>query len=429
VYSCYAITTPGLEQLTARELTALGISPGEVEPGGVAFEATPAQLYAANLQLRTAGRVLVRVAAFPAKSFAELERKARKVEWGAWVPDGGAVHFRVTSRKSKLYHQDGIAERLERAVQEALPSVRAVRAPSEADLLDDDVTRPPMVQRFIVRVLRDELTLSADSSGALLYLRGYRQATGKAPLRETLAAAMLLASEWDAAAPLVDPMCGSGTIPIEAALLARRIPPGAKRHFAFERWPAFDAAVWDQVKRGAMAATLERAPATIIGADRDDGAIAAALANAERAGVAADIELVHAPISETVRRLSATESFRPSVFPSFRLLLTNPPYGHRVGDRARLRDLYASLGNALRGPLAGWRLAFLTADPVLARATGLELRKVLETTNGGLKVTLYGFPSSRGPIEHESHQGPHEIPSSRGPDGPEGSGDRVIEGR
>ena len=388
--SCYAITTPGLERLTARELTALGIPPGEVEPGGVAFDATPSQLYAANLQLRTASRVLVRVAGFPAKSFAELERKARKVEWGRWVPQDAAVHFRVTSRKSKLYHQDGIAERLERAVQEALPSVRAVRAPSEADSLDDDVTRAPAVQRFIVRVLRDELTLSADSSGALLHLRGYRQAGGKAPLRETLAAAMLLASEWDAAAPLVDPMCGSGTIPIEAALLARRIPPGAKRHFAFERWPGFEAEAWDRVTRDAGSQVLDRAPAAVIGADRDAGAIAAAIANSERAGVAADVEFVRAPIAETFRRLSTADSVRLSARPSARLLLTNPPYGHRVGDRARLRDLYAALGNALRGPLAGWRLAFLTADPVLARATGLELHEVLETTNGGLRVKLYG---------------------------------------
>ena len=399
--SCYAIAAPGLEHLVARELTALGIAPGGVESGGVAFDATPSLVYTANLQLRTASRVLARVATFPAKSFAELERKARKVEWSTWVPEAGAVHFRVTSRKSKLYHQDGIAERLERAVQEALPSVRAVRAPSEADLLDDDVTSLPQVQRFIVRVLRDQFTLSADSSGALLHLRGYRLATGKAPLRETLAAAMLLGAEWDGLAPLVDPMCGSGTIPIEAALLARRMPPGAQRHFAFERWPAFEAAIWDQVKGDAEAATLDRAPVPIIGADRDAGAIAAAIANAERAGVAADIEFVQAPISETIRRLSAADSFRPSALPPFRLMVTNPPYGHRVGDRARLRDLYASLGNAVRGPLAGWRLAFLAADPGLAKATGVELRELLETTNGGLRVTLYDFPSSRGPIGPE----------------------------
>jgi putative N6-adenine-specific DNA methylase len=387
--SCYAITAPGLERLVARELTALGISPSEVESGGVAFDATPSLVYTANLQLRTASRVLARVATFPAKSFAELERKARKVEWSTWVPESGAAHFRVTSRKSKLYHQDGIAERLERAVQEAVPTVRAVRAPSEADLLDDDVTQLPQVQRFIVRVLRDEVTLSADSSGALLHLRGYRQATGKAPLRETLAAAMLLASEWDGHTPLLDPMCGSGTIPIEAALLARRIPPGATRHFAFERWPEFQAGEWEQVKGDVMAAVLDRAPTPIIGADRDAGTIEAAIANAERAGVAADIEFVHAPISETVHRLSALDSCRPAIVPSCPLLLTNPPYGHRVGDRARLRDLYATLGNAVRGPLAGWRLAFLTADPVLAKATGLGLGKVLEATNGGLEVALY----------------------------------------
>jgi putative N6-adenine-specific DNA methylase len=310
------------------------------------------------------------------------------------VPEG-AVHFRVTSRKSKLYHQDGIAERLERAVQESLPSVRAVRAPSEADLLDDDVTRAPAVQRFIVRVLRDELTLSADSSGALLHLRGYRQAGGKAPLRETLAAAMLLATEWDGAAPLADPMCGSGTIPIEAALRARRIPPGARRHFAFERWPGFEAEVWDRVKRDAGSQVLDRTPVGIMGADRDAGAIEAAIANAERAGVGGDIEFVRAPFAESVRALSGRDELRRAGVPPIPLLLTNPPYGHRVGDRARLRDLYASLGNAVRGPLDGWRLAFLTADPVLARATGLELDSLLETTNGGLKVTLYGAHARR----------------------------------
>ncbi len=248
MHRCYAVTAPGLEHLTAAELRDVGAAVNATEPGGVSFEAAPGILYAANLHVRTASRIVVRIAQFHATSFADLEKQARRVAWARWVPAGGAVHFRVTSRKSRLYHQDAVAERLERAVLAAFPGARAVRAPSDADALDDDVTSLPGVQRFLVRIVDDELTLSVDSSGALLHRRGYRQASAKAPLRETLAAAMLLALRWDGSRPLVDPLCGSGTIPIEAALLARRIPPGWRRRFAFERWPEFKPSVWEYVR-------------------------------------------------------------------------------------------------------------------------------------------------------------------------------------
>lgn len=379
MYSCYAVTAPGLEHLTAAELRAVGSAVGSQEPGGVAFESAPGILYAANLQLRTASRIVVRAARFHAASFAELEREAHGVTWARWVPAGGAVHFRVTSRKSRLYHQDAVAERLERAVLAAIPGTRAVRAPSDADRLDDDVAALPGVQRFLVRIVDDELVLSADSSGALLHRRGYRQAVGKAPLRETLAAALLMASEWDGSVPLVDPMCGSGTIPIEAALLARRIPPGWQRRFAFERWPEFKPSVWAYVRGEAGKEMLERAPAPIVAADRDAGAIEAVRANAERAGVLADLTAHCAALSTTL-----TDPAIAALPPG--LVLTNPPFGVRVGDSGRLRDLYASLGNLMRGPLPEWSLAFVTSDPALAAATSLPLQLLLETTTGGLRI-------------------------------------------
>ncbi len=348
----------------------------------MAFEAAPGILYAANLQLRTASRIVVRAARFHAASFAELEREAHGVTWARWVPAGGTVHFRVTSRKSRLYHQDAVAERLERAVAAAVAGVRCVRAPSEADRLDDDVAALPGVQRFLVRIVDDELVLSVDSSGSLLHRRGYRQDTGKAPLRETLAAALLLACDWDGSAPLVDPMCGSGTIPIEAALLARRIPPGWRRRFAFERWPEFKPSVWDYVRGESAKEMRDRAPAPIVAADRDAGAIEATLANAERAGVVEDLSVRRAALSTTLSD-PAIAALAPG------LVLTNPPFGVRVGESARLRDLYASLGNMMRGALAGWSLAFVTSDPALASAAGLPLQPLLETTTGGLRIRLY----------------------------------------
>jgi len=382
MYSCYAITAPGLEHLTAAELSAAGGSVGEVEPGGIAFTAPPGILYAANLQLRTASRIIVRVAQFHAAGFAELEKAARRVTWARWMQSDGAVHFRVTSHTSRLYHQDAVAERMERAVMATLPGVRPVRAPSEADTLDDDVAALPGVQRFLVRLVDDELTLSVDSSGGLLHRRGYRLASAKAPLRETLAAAMLLASEWDASVPLVDPMCGSGTIPIEAALLARRIPPGWRRRFAFETWPEFKPSVWGYVRGEAEKNILERAAVPIVAADRDAGAVEACAANAGRAGVSDDLSILRTALTNTLSDPDVTD-LPPG------LVLTNPPYGVRVGDSGRLRDLYASLGNAMRGPLAAWSLGFVTADPALAAATGLPLRPTLATVTGGLRIQFY----------------------------------------
>ena len=218
--------------------------------------------------------------------------------------------------------------------------------------------------------------MSADASGELLHRRGYRLETAKAPLRETLAAAMLAGAGWDGAAPMVDPMCGSGTIPIEAALLARRVPPGMARRFAFMRWPGFDQSAWEQLVRQARERMLQRAPVPILGSDRDAGAVAASAANAERAGVAGDIQWRRAAIS----------AMAPP--PGRGWIITNPPYGVRVGERRELRDLYAQLGNVARRCCPGWEVAFLAAHPELERQTGLEPAVRFTTENGGIRVRL-----------------------------------------
>ena len=359
---CFAVAAPGLEPLVAAELGALrevrSVTVGETEPGGVSFRADRAGLYGANLHLRIASRVLVRIGAFHASAFHELERHAARLPWREFVASGRPVAFRVTSRKSRLYHQDAIAQRL-------LVAAAGVTVP-EGDA----------GQEFVVRLFRDECTVSADASGELLHRRGYRLAAAKAPLRETLAAAMLAGSGWDGSAPLVDPMCGSGTIPIEAALLARRIPPGIARRFAFMDWPGFDESAWEQLVRQARERVLPRAPVPILGSDRDAGAVAASTANAERAGVAGDIEWRRAAISAIV----------PPPGPGW--IVTNPPYGVRVGERRPLRDLYAQLGNVARRCCPGWEVAFLAAHPDLERQTGLDPAVRFTTENGGIRVRL-----------------------------------------
>lgn len=351
-YTCFAIAAPGLEPILGRELSALGEQP-HIDDGGVSWEGDARSMMRANLWLRTASRVLVRVARFRAIEFYELEQRAKKIRWDDFLTPDRGVTFRVTARKSKLYHSDAIAERL----------IKATRRPAAEE-----------GQLFVVRVFRDEFTISVDTSGDLLHMRGYRQAVGKAPLRETLAAALLLSAGWGGGMPLLDPLCGSGTIPIEGALLARRIAPGISRRFAFMDWPSHYEPAWRSLKTDAANGVLASAPVAIMGSDRDAGAIEAASANAERAGVARDLTL----------SVSAVSAVAPGEAKG--LVATNPPYGKRVGDERDVRDLYAQFGNVLRSKFAGWQVALYSPDPKLTKQIALPLSEALRTTNGGIRV-------------------------------------------
>lgn len=328
----------------------------------------------ANLWLRTASRVLVRVARFNAKAFHELESRAKRLPWHEYLSHGASADFRVTTHKSRLYHSDAIAERLAEAVARQTSTIK--RPASDVERTTLNVGRGAS-QLFVVRVVRDEFTISADTSGDLLHMRGYRQAIGKAPLRETLAAALILACEWNGDRPLLDPFCGSGTIPIEAALLARNQAPGMRRPFAFMQWPKFHEPAWRALLRDAKTRALARSAAPIVASDRDAGAVESALANADRAGVAADL-------SFSSRAISAIE---PQKGPG--LVATNPPYGKRVGGEgsADVRNLYAQFGKVLRARCAGWRVAFYSADPLLPKQTGLACKELFRTSNGGIGVT------------------------------------------
>jgi putative N6-adenine-specific DNA methylase len=373
--NCFAVVAPGLEPFALAEARALGLPVSIAEGGGgLEWGGDLESVLRANLGLRIASRVVVRLAQFEATSFAELEKQSRKIAWQRVVAPGSTVRFRVTCKKSRLYHSDAVMQRVADAVVRALPGTHAEGA-SGAE--EDEQSTGENDQLIVVRLLHDHVTVSADTSGALLHRRGYRQATAKAPLRETIAAAMLAASGWDGVAPLVDPFAGSGTIPIEGALMARGMAPGARRSFAVERWPGMSRTLSARVRADLATRALARAPGPIMGADRDSGAIVAALANAGRAGVEADVALAERSLSALVLPEAARG-----------WLVANPPYGVRVGDAERVRDLWAQLGNVLRARARGWRVALLSPDVALDRQLRLPMQTVATTTNGGIPVRL-----------------------------------------
>jgi len=387
-FQLFASTALGVESIAAGELKSLGVR-GRQEIGGVAFSGDLDRLYQANLWLRTASRVVARLGRFHASTFYELERRAKKLPWEKFLPASGPMMLRVTCRKSRLYHSDAVAERVMSAISHSVS--RAVEASGDgfsdergdAEHADENDERTKEAgieteaQLFIVRIVHDQVEISADSSGELLHRRGYRQEIAKAPLRETLAAAMVLASGWQRGEPLLDPMCGSGTIPIEAALIARGIAPGAQRKFQFMRWPTFDERRWNAVLENARSSAT-RAIETISGTDRDAGAIGAARRNAERAGVAETIQFSEKAISDTIAGLDDAGTG---------WVLTNPPYGVRIGEGEDLRNLYARLGAEL-GTKPGWRLGVLTSDTGLVGQTRLSMVSRFDTRNGGIPVSF-----------------------------------------
>jgi putative N6-adenine-specific DNA methylase len=370
----FAVTAPGLEELTALEIRGLGLlgatgnMQGQAESGGVAFGGGLDELYRANLHLRTASRVVVRLGDFYAAAFSELRKKAGRLEWERFLSPGQPVQLHVTCHKSRLYHSDAVAERVAGAIGDRLGRPTPMLKPSESE---DD--QPP--QLVIVRLVNDHCTISLDSSGALLHRRGYRLATAKAPLRETLAAGMLLAAGWDIRSALIDPFCGSGTIAIEAALLAQGVQPGAKRRFAFMDWPGYVPQRWEALLSEAQVITMSKLP-QIQASDRDTGAIEVARANAERAGVADFIDFSHRAVS----------AIQPPDGQGW--VVTNPPYGMRVSEGKDLRNLYAQLGNVLRRSCPGWQVAILCSDKRLLAQTRLKLDTSFEMINGGIKVWL-----------------------------------------
>ena len=342
-FEIFLIVVPGLEQFLAAEAREAGFVVTKVDRSGVTLRGGWDEVWRANLTLRGATRVLVRLASFRAMHLAQLDKRASRLPWAEWLRPDVPVRVEATCRKSRIYHDGAAIQRVDNALVAAGMTVHHEAA---------------MVIK--VRIEDDLCTVSLDTSGESLHKRGLKQQVNKAPMRETLAALFLRACGYDGSQRVYDPMCGSGTFVIEAAEIAAGLLPGRARSFAFEQLAFF-------------------------GSDRDAGAVRMSEANAERAGVAAMTRFALAPIGE-----AAAPDGEPGI------VIVNPPYGGRIGNRKLLFGLYAAFGERMKTAFRGWRVGMITTDGGLAKATGLAWSDIGGTVDhGGQKVRLYQFDPAR----------------------------------
>ena len=359
----FAVAPPGCEKVCAAELAALGISPGRLVHGGVEFSGTLRELYLANLWLRSASRVLVRLGEFSARDFPGLFQRLARLPWGRYVKLDTGCEVRAVAAKSRLSHTGRIAETCTAAIDRALGRDGG---PSSSER-----------QGVYLRIQENRCQVSIDSSGEHLHRRGYLKARSAAPLRETLAAACLLRLGYDGGQPLIDLMAGSGTIVVEAAMLARHRAPGIDRAFMFMAWPKYRRSVWEQLLDQARAGEIDEADVRILAVDNNPKAVSAIRQNLTAAGLAELVEVNCIDLREV------EVSWRSG------LLICNPPYGERLGRNAALGSLYRDLGRLYAERFASWDASLICPEGGLLRQTGLLLDPLLRFSNGGIPVALH----------------------------------------
>jgi putative N6-adenine-specific DNA methylase len=359
-FEIFLVAPPGLESALGAEARAMAFIDPTPVPGGVEVRGGWPEVWRANLEIRGASRVLARIGAFRANHLAQLDKRARKFPWGDFLRPDVPVRVEVSCKRSRIYHSGAAQQRIETAIREELGASIA----ADAELL------------IKARIDDDLCTVSIDTSGESLHKRGHKEAVGKAPMRETLASLFLRQCGYDGTEPVVDPMCGSGTLVIEAAEIAAGLKPGRSRRFAFEQLVGFDATAWQRLRdsgRGAKPAVR------FFGSDRDAGAIRMSRANAERAGVAEFTEFQQHAVSDLAP---------PDGPPG--LVMVNPPFGTRIGDKKPLHALYGALGQTLLTRFAGWRVGLVTTEASLAKTTGLPFAPPSPpVAYGGLRVALF----------------------------------------
>ncbi|MCI2400636.1 class I SAM-dependent RNA methyltransferase [Aliiroseovarius subalbicans] len=360
-FEIFLVATPGLERVLVDEARAAGFQGATPCPGGVTFRGSWPDVWRANLTLRGATRVLARIGEFRAFHLAQLDKRARKFPWGDTLRPDLPVRVEVTTnRKSKIYHAGAATQRIETALREAHGiQIDKAAAITVKCRIDDNLC-----------------TFSLDTSGESLHKRGHKEAVGKAPMRETLASLFLRDCGFTGDEPVLDPMCGSGTFVIEAAEIAAGLLPGRSRGFAFQQLANFDADAWEALRQAPPTQTPEN---RFYGSDRNTGAIDMATKNAARAGVGEFCTFHH----------SAVADIAPPDGPPG-LVMVNPPYGARIGNRNLLFALYGTLGKVLQERFSGWRVGIVTSDAGLAKATKLPFLPLgASVPHGGLSVRLY----------------------------------------
>jgi putative N6-adenine-specific DNA methylase len=349
----FAPCTFGLEEVLARELRELGASDVEPRRAGAAFRGDLRLGYAANLWLRSAVRVQLQVAEGEARTKEQLHEVARAVEWERWLDAGGTLAVDSSVRDSAITHSGFAALTVKDAICDRFRD-RTGRRPSV------DAEDPRLPVKLVLQ--RDRALLYVDLSGESLHKRGWRPIQVKSPLNEATAAGLLLLSGWDRRSPLVDPMCGSATFLVEAACLAADRAPGLLRRFAFERFADLDSAIWSELKHDAAKRAQLSLPFPIEGADRHEGALSLARRSVRAAQVEGLVKLVE----------SDARAFAPNA--SLPTVITNPPWGERLGEGDDLVDSWRALGDFLRARCAGGTAFVLTGDPDLPREIGFEPR-------------------------------------------------------
>jgi putative N6-adenine-specific DNA methylase len=359
-FEIFLMATPGLEADLCAEVRSRGFRAPKQVVGGVLVTGGWTDVWRANLELRGCGRVLARIGAFRAMHLAQLDKRARKFPWGDYLRRTVPVHVEASCARSRIYHSNAAAQRISTAIAEEF-----------------GIPISPDARLVIKARIEDDLcTLSIDTSGEALHKRGHKQGVGKAPMRETMAALFLRACGYDGKEPVLDPMCGAGTFVIEAAEIAAGLDPGRDRSFAFEDLVSFDKARWLALREKKP----PQMPAlTFWGSDRDAGVIRMAEENARRAGVSGLTRFSCQSLSALTRPEGPAG-----------LVVVNPPYGARIGEKRPLFALYGSLGEVLRTRFSGWRVGLITTEAALARATGLPfLPPGPSVLHGGLKVRIY----------------------------------------
>lgn len=364
-----ATTSFGLEAVVARELRALGYAEQRVEDGRVTFTGDARAICRANLWLRSAERVLLKIGEFEARDFGELFDRTADLPWAEWIEADAAFPVRGRSVKSQLHSVPDCQRIVKKAIVESLKRS-----------YDRDWFEETGAQYAIeVALLKDRVTLTIDTSGRGLHKRGYRTLSGPAPLKETLAAALVQLSYWNPRRPLVDPFCGTGTIPIEAALIGQNAAPGLQRTFVAESWSRVSKKLWTETREEARDSAGGKLAFPIIATDRDDEVLSLARYHARRAGVESDIHFQQRDIADFSTRQE------------YGCIICNPPYGERSGDAQQAEAIYREMSRVFAG-LGTWSIYVLTARPDFERLFDRRAARRRKLYNGRLACTYFQYP-------------------------------------
>lgn len=358
----------GLEAVVARELKQLGYDEQTVEDGRVTFIADEAAICRTNLWLRSADRVLLKLGSFEALDFGELFDQTKALPWSDWLTADAEFPVRGKSVRSQLHSVPDCQSIVKKAIVEHLKAVHGQEWFEE--------TGPRYAAE--VSILKDRVTLSIDTSGPGLHKRGYRTLSGKSPLKETLAAALIQLSYWNRERPLLDPFCGTGTIPIEAALIGGNMAPGLKREFAAQRWPRICPAMWADARTEARDLATDDLPVPLIGSDIDQRVLSLARYHATQAGVADHIQLKQRAFTDVTNRRK------------FGCLICNPPYGERSGDLESAEALYREMPRVF-GKLESWSAYVLTSHPEFESLFDRRADRRRKLYNGRIECTYYQY--------------------------------------